>query len=328
MAPRNLNAEEMLQLSGSWLNPNGERYRAITAVPLLVPSVKLLADAHTTLGTLVQPMADPRLVVIVEKETGLDVRHDVIIRSVFGFLTSTADLVGGDEGRRLIALCDLILPDGLASQTKSYRAEAGQAVQLEARLTPEVRAMTDAIQIGQGPSAKSLTAYLEEWIAIGQELGRLEDEKGTLTVKNPDMSSKAVLRARQFWARVVSAMVANAELAELDPKTEALIFGPLRDAEKRADVRARNATGRSKAAAEKAAAEQAEIEKAAADKAAVDQAVKDKLAADKVPADKAVRETAIAYQAVLDGVAPGKAAADKAVAYKTAVDNAAAEHKD
>jgi hypothetical protein len=112
------------------------------------------------------------------EEAQLDIRHDTIIRGVWGTLTSLAELIGGDAGTDILALRDTILPEGLGSQLKTYRAEAGQAAQLADRMTPAIKAKTDAILLGQAPNAKPLTTFVDEWIAIGKQLGALEDERG------------------------------------------------------------------------------------------------------------------------------------------------------
>jgi len=129
---------------------------------------------------LVKPPQNDRLAAIMNLEAELDVRHDSILHGMHGSLTSMAELAGGDEGAALIALRDQLLPDGQQSMLKSYRAEATQAAQLEEQLSPPLRARTDGIQIGEGASAKRLTVFLDEWTAIGKELGALEDEKGRI----------------------------------------------------------------------------------------------------------------------------------------------------
>jgi len=106
----------------------------------------------------------------------------VLSWGVYGYLTAMAELIGGEDGEELLVLRDRLSPDGLSSQQKTYRGQAGQATQLEDRLTPEVLAKTDAFIVGQGPTAKPLTAYLKEWIAIGKQFGALEDEKGAFCI--------------------------------------------------------------------------------------------------------------------------------------------------
>lgn len=242
MAFKNLQTEEMLQVSSTWTDLQSAARAAIVSIPDLSAKLPRIDEIHLLLAAAAQPSKNPRLDEISAEEVKIDLRHDSIIRGVFGYLTSTAELLGGDAGADLIQLRDLLIPDGLPSQQKTYRAQAGQAQQLASRLTPAVKARTNAIFIGQGPAQKSLTEYVEEWIALGKQLGEREDEKGRLLAEQSELASgSSLVKARNRWIRVVNALVADGELAELAPATEALVFGPLRDAEKKADARSRSA---------------------------------------------------------------------------------------
>lgn len=241
MAYKYLRAEEMLQVSSTWIDPQSPARAAILANADLAGKLPRIEEAHAGLAAAAQPARLPRLNAISAEEASLDVRHDSIIRGVFGLLTATAEMLDGEAAAELMALRDILVPEGLSSVQKTYRAEAGQAAQLEARLTPAVVARTDAILVGQGPSQKSLTHYLQEWIAIGKKLGGLEDEKGRLAEQQADASSGlSLVKARNRWIRVVNALVADGELAELPAPTDTWVFGPLRDAEKKAILRARS----------------------------------------------------------------------------------------
>ena len=232
----------MLQVSSTWIEPQSPARAAILANADLSGKLPRIEEAHAGLAAAAQPAKQPRINAIIGEEAGLDARHDSIIRGVFGLLTATAEVLGGEAAAELMALRDTLLPEGLSSMQKSYRAEAGQAAQLEDRLTPTVVACTDAILVGQGPSQKSLTHYLQEWIVIGKKLGGLEDEKGRLLAGQPSDASSglSLVKARNRWIRVVNALVADGELAELPAPTDTLLFGPLRDAEKKAMLRARS----------------------------------------------------------------------------------------
>ncbi len=235
-----MNTEEMLHISGTWVDSTSKAHAAILTVPELKGKLQRMSDTHAALSAAAQPPANARLAEISAQELSLDRRHDSIIRGSYGYLTAMAELVGGDQGEALISLRDTLIPDGLSSQQKSYRAQAGQAAQLEDRLTPAIRAQTDAIVVGAGVKAKPLTAYLTEWIIIGKEFGTLENEKGRLLASQAETSTGAELvKRRNKWIRLVNAFVADGELAELPADVDALVFGPLRDAEKRADARVR-----------------------------------------------------------------------------------------
>lgn len=250
MALKNLYTDEMLQLSGTWIDQTDKAYPAIMANADLMPSMPRLQGSHATLSGAHQPVDDTRLGQIVAQEAQIDQRHDAIIRGIWGFATSKAELLGGTAGDALIEVRDIILPDGLQSQLKTYMAEAGQANQLALRMTPAVRAKTDAIFVGQVPNAKPLTSFVDELIDLGKQLGALENERGQLEAAGSNGAAEQ--DARNQWIRVINALVANAALAGLDADTDALLFGALRAQEKKADQRAREATA-AKAKAAKAA---------------------------------------------------------------------------
>jgi len=242
MALKYLQTEEMLQISGNWVEPQSDAHTAILAVPELATKLPRAEDTHKALAVAAQPSKNPRIAEISVQQSALDQRHDALIRGAFGFLTSLAEILGGEDGAKYIELRDVLIPDGLTSLQKTYRAEAGQAKQLEERLTEALKARTDAIIVGPKQNPKTLTAVLQEWIALGKQLGELEDEKGKLLAQEADASTGAVLvAARNRWIRVVNSILADAELVELAAESYAIVFGPLRDAERKADARARSA---------------------------------------------------------------------------------------
>ena len=170
----------MIQISGTWIDPASKAHDAILANDEIKPITGRIRAAHELLATAAQPVDTPRLNTIIEQEARIDARHDAIIRGIWGFLTAKAELIGGDAGNAFISLRDLLLPDGLQSQLKTYRGEAGQALQLADRMTPAVRAQTDGILIGQGPNAQTLTYYVDELIDLGKQLGTFENERAVL----------------------------------------------------------------------------------------------------------------------------------------------------
>ncbi len=249
MALKRLLTEEMIQVSTTWKDPKSKARKAILATPELAPLVPRVDGAHDALAAAGQPSTDdPRLGEISAEEGKIDIRHDDIIRGSHLFLTGASLLLGEDNGgAELIILRDTLIPDGLQSTQKSYRAEAGQAAQLDKRLTPDVRSDLEAISVGPKSAKAALMQFIDEWVTLGGELGTLEDEKGRLQATPVDPGTgagAALLKARNTWVRVVNAMVANAELAEIDPEVDALVFGPLRAAESAADRRGRPTKGK------------------------------------------------------------------------------------
>jgi len=244
MALKYLNNEEMLQISGTWVDPGSEANKAILGIPDLSAFLPRVSGVHAELAALLQPSPTAQVVALIAEEAAIDIRHDHIIRSAHGLLTAMAELVGGEAGQEFVALRDHIAPEGPMSTQKSYRAEATQAAQLKDRISSDIKAKLDGILVGAGSQAKPLTHYIEEWIALGKKLGDLEDKKARLIDAPEESTAMATLKARNLWIRTVNAFLAVAELAELDVANDRLVFGPLRVAEKAA-VRRHKARGAS-----------------------------------------------------------------------------------
>ncbi len=234
MTLKRLSSEEMVQVSAGWLSPQGRH--ALSSHEETAPLVVRIETAHDALAFTTHPTTEtPRLAQIREDESQVDARHDDIVKGIHDLLTISACLLG-DEGDELLTLRDELLPDGLATAEKPYRIEAAQAQRLSARITPALRARLDAIIVGPQDGLHTLTQFVHEWIAMGKRLGELEEEKSRLQAGSPG-GGLALVKARHQWIRVANALVANAEMAELDVATDALLFAPLRAAEKTADRR-------------------------------------------------------------------------------------------
>jgi hypothetical protein len=62
-----------------------------------------------------------------------------------------------------------------------------------------------------------------------------------LLAQEADVSSgAAIVTARNRWIRVVNSILADVELVELAAEAQATVLGPLRDAERKAEARARS----------------------------------------------------------------------------------------
>lgn len=248
MALKRLSTEEMLHVSGGWIDPTSDAHAAILASADLAPSLPRLKTAHDELAAAAQPAPqNKRLAEVSSEQVAIDLRHDDIIRGCYWLLTGTAHLLGteDEDGAVWLELRDRLVPDGLSSTQKTYGAEAGQAAQLATRMTPAMRARTDAILVGTKATKATLTEFIEEWIHLGKQLGELDDEKARLTAaldRNGNATTVSpTLTARNKWIRNVNVLVAVAEAAELPASTMKLLFGPLQAAEAKADQRARAA---------------------------------------------------------------------------------------
>ena len=236
VALRRLTTGEMAQLSGPWTTEGSAARKAILAIPELAPLLPKIDAAHRALHDTQPGQENPRLAKLQEEESGLDLRHDEVIRGSYWFLTALAWLSGaGQSADNLLRLRDFLFPEGLDATQRSYREEAGAVELLKTRIAgdPAVKKALKDIPVHKG----TLWQSVEELFRLGGKLGALENERAELQPAPGPGDAARVMAARNQWIRAVNALVANADLADLDAEKVKLIFGPLRHAEKAADRR-------------------------------------------------------------------------------------------
>jgi hypothetical protein len=134
-------------------------------------------------------------------------------------------------------LRDRLLPDGLSHINRSHRAEAGHTKLAASMLTPVDRAALKAVSLRD----KTMLDLVDQWLAVGKELGEVEAARAQL-LGGPDSGSAAeVNAARLSWIRTVNAFRAMAEMNGLDEPTDHLLFSALRIVEKAAARRGKSA---------------------------------------------------------------------------------------
>lgn len=236
MALKRLRTGEMVQLSLPWITEHSEAHKAILATPELAGLLPRVEAGHKALHDA-QPVRDEsRLVKLQQKAAALDLRHDEIVRGAYWLLTALAWLSGdAATAERLMRLRDQLFPAGLDAAQKPYREEAGATAMLQSRLAADSAAKKHLKEIPV--LKKNLAQVVEELISVGKKLGDTEDERAALLTDGGPSDGAKVVLARNQWIRAVNAMLANAELAELDEDASRLIFGALRHADKMADRR-------------------------------------------------------------------------------------------
>jgi hypothetical protein len=236
MALKRLTTGEMAQLSTPWVSEGSEAREAILATPELAPLLPKLEAAHRALHDSQPGQDNPRLAKLQEEAAAVDLRHDEVIRGVYWLLTALAWLAGaGEAAEALIRLRDFLFPDGLDTTQKSYREEAGAVELLKTRIAGDAGSKK---QLKDIPLPKgSLWQSVEELFRVGAKLGALENERAHLVAAPGPSDGAKLMAARNLWIRAVNALVANAELSELDDDKVKLVFGPLRLAERAADRR-------------------------------------------------------------------------------------------
>jgi hypothetical protein len=232
MALKNLSLEEMTAVSLSWVSPENPARKAIQGVPRLAGMLPDVERAHALIFAVTPKPEDPRRAELARRATEADAEHDQLAGAIYGILTEHARL--DPNGAELLTLRDRLMPGGLGKVVNaSYRGEAGFGRLVRERITPAVRTELEKIPLRQG----NLYQQVEAWLACAERLGALEEERSRFDTSASPSLGRQSAEARSSWIRVVNAFESVSALAELDAHTERLVFGPLRDAAIKADLR-------------------------------------------------------------------------------------------
>lgn len=232
MALKNLTVEEMVVLSVDWVGAENAAHQVLKQHARLGALLPDLERAHASIYSVTPQAVDPRKAELAQQAIELDARHDQLARGVYGVLTEFANLV--NEGAEYISLRNELFPNGISSVIHgSFRTQAGYADLLRSRLTAEQEQRLQAFVLPKTTLLEKVT----EWLDTGRKLGELEGQRARLETADGPSFGQQTIEARNLWIRVVNAFVSLAGLAVLDPKHDLVLFGPLREAEARADAR-------------------------------------------------------------------------------------------
>lgn len=237
VALKNLSVEEMVNISEAWITPDNPAHRALLGVERLKGLLPDIQAAHRAIFAVVPTPNDPRQAEIARLAAEEDAVHDALARGIYGYLTELALL--DHNGEPLLELRDQLMPEGLSAAIhNTYRGQAGFAKLLRDRLTVDARSKLAELVVRQG----TLLDRVEAWLAAGDRLGALEEERGRFAAAQGPSFGAQTVAARNGWIRAANALLAVAELSELDPGTDRVMFGPLRDAEAKAEHRSARRT--------------------------------------------------------------------------------------
>ena len=246
-----LTQEEMIELTSRLITSEGTTVngqlvptmrRFLESQPLLSAMLPLLEAAHA--GVLVSTkrtvVAPPRLKEVRERQTQLDATHDPYVRGMLGVLPGLAELVSDPSLKeRLLALVQVIIPEGASRTNLSYRRESGAAKRTEARLTLEDKKLLGNISVQiKGHPTMVLLQIVEELISVGKELGVLEDEKeAILRNLSAAPSGPTERESINLWVNHITTFVRLVEALKFSAEDEEKLLGPLLEAEQRAVAR-------------------------------------------------------------------------------------------
>ncbi len=231
MALKRLYTGEMVSLSGPWTQSEHADRVLLASIPATAALLPQLDAAHANLFSMqVAPESTPRLNVIGKAQKRIDVRHDDVIRGLFGLLQSLAFLTpDADLAVRLHHLLAVLLPEGLDAVLKSYRDEAGQAALIESRLSPDEVSLLKRVKTLEGTAWDSV----REWISLAAQLGVLEEERAGVK-EAPGPAPADVVTARNAWIQTINAIRTVLELVSSNDPGVELILNRIGEAERKA----------------------------------------------------------------------------------------------
>lgn len=239
MALQDLATEEMVMVTGFWLDPEHQRpilERLARVAPLLVD----IANAHSKVVVFQNAgkQESPELAELSAKTTALDAEHDRLTRGIhlllLGLIETSDDptLIS-----RLSALYAELLPRGLGINQQSYLVEAGDVTLRHQRLSTESKKLLAASLLRiSGCNETSLGDLVSRWDRAATELGETEAKK--IRVKGVAVSESSRGPARRAWIRIVAFVLQALEMeTSLTDAERRALLEPLRNAEARAAKR-------------------------------------------------------------------------------------------
>jgi hypothetical protein len=231
MAFKRLTVEEMLQLSAPWVSPEEEAHRVMARHPMLAVLLPHLQVAHSGIYQVRVRAENPKVWRLCEHAYEIDATHDDLVRGIFAALTMLAQT--SEPAEEYLRLRDLLLPEGLAHATKTYREEAGHAVMVAARLDSSTQACLKAITFNE----QNLFELVETWLKTAKKLGQVEEERISLSPASASLATE-INMARLRWIRVVNTLVSAAVMVNLDTRSDGILFSALRQTERQSVLRA------------------------------------------------------------------------------------------
>ncbi len=206
-----LSVGEMLSLSQTYLDPTHIAHQALAGTPEVASLMPRLREVNEVL--LASQSADALRAGSLQNEvTSLDAEHDDLVSGLDCLFQSARFLIEDEQERaRWEQLHELLLPDGRKLAAMSYQVEADNAALLQLIIAELPAADLEALK-EQRIGKRSAFEIIQRWIAVGKELGQKERERLSVPVAPTDSALQA---AQHQWVRIVGAMSAMLQMAEL-----------------------------------------------------------------------------------------------------------------
>jgi hypothetical protein len=153
-----------------------------------------------------------------------DDRAHVLYHLLLLLAAATRDAALAEFLRRVHAL---MFPHGLRIVHMSYLAEAGAAMELEVRVTPEILARLESVRVAD----QTLADIYRAWVEAGKELGRSAQERTrlerSLGMEGTTAPRTHARKVRSVWIRAVRLLLDALDLLDLSESTREQVLAPL-----------------------------------------------------------------------------------------------------
>lgn len=231
-AMNHLSTQAMIGVTNELLTTNHDELKA---QPELTVPLQLIDKAHTQLITLFKTTGQTKQIVqkLTNELTQADARHDRKARGVHAALSAWLDLTDDPElAQQLIRVRDDLFPIGLSVTQRSYREQAGAALQTRQFLTPATCDILAACTF----APNSLLTETYDWLDTAQNIGEMQAERSRLLGDSDDdtVSQSNLRDARFAWIRAMNVFLNLLDYTKLDADTQRRLLADLRDAQNRA----------------------------------------------------------------------------------------------
>jgi hypothetical protein len=224
-----LSTSEMIAISGEWLG-NPAIAMEVCKRALGASLWKEIQSAHALAvdRSRERMSIEARIAELIKLGTRFDGIHDDRARVLYHLLLMLADATRDAAlAEFLRRVHSLMFPRDLRIVHMSYLAEAGEVMELEARMTPEILTRLESVRVAD----QTLAEIYRSWIEAGKELGRYAQERARLEASLGMQGTTAPRthsrKVRTVWIRAVRLMLNALALLDLPESTREQLLAPL-----------------------------------------------------------------------------------------------------
>lgn len=237
MALIDLTDEEKIAVSRAWVTEGSRDRRFIESHPALKIIFATLLSAHEQLVSAVRTTGTVAelLAILTQEITTYDGTHDRKGRGIHLVISGLIELADDpQQARQLLALLELLYPEGLNVIRSNYRNQVGTAEKVRQKLDPKTFELLGTIKYGE----RTLSDDVHTWLDAAATLGDKIVERAKLVGDQDDAVTRGdVYRAGLAWIKAVNDLLDLVRIARLAPDEERMLLADLREADRKATLR-------------------------------------------------------------------------------------------